>query len=347
MALPFTTQAHNKILHNHYLKADCQLFNVGGYDDRIAYLKTLLESRVVPHMGNVSRDLDSVKTSHDWKARILCDQGKPVAAVIFQTVFVQDSYVGRTIPIRYLFTVDPNVGKKGYEETLVDYVIEFSKSYFKYTPDLSFSTCAHEVGTIEAFKDKGFKVFDQLENFIVKGHTHMHLKLEGSGVTEKAAPIKGLKITMPGSVERDSGVKRGWDEDDGVPAYRDTKRARGEGADYSRKPREERIPLKGLYIAQIKSGRKTIEGRINSGMFKNLASGTVVEFHNNSDSVKCKVVKKVVYSSFREMLEKEGVQKCLPECRSVDDGARIYDAIPSYTDKARAHGVLAIHLQLT
>ena len=51
------------------------------------------------------------------------------------------------------------------------------------------------------------------------------------------------------------------------------------------------------------------------------------------------------YQSFRQMLEGEGVEACLPGVRGVDAGARIYDGIPGYSQRAMQFGVLAIHIE--
>lgn len=103
------------------------------------------------------------------------------------------------------------------------------------------------------------------------------------------------------------------------------------------------------YIHQIRDGGKTIEGRINTGMFLRFKAGETVRFFytsNPSDDVTCRIVKVAAFSNFPEMLEKEGFQKCLTDIRTLSEAIRIYDNIPGYKEKAARFGVLAIHLEV-
>jgi len=105
------------------------------------------------------------------------------------------------------------------------------------------------------------------------------------------------------------------------------------------------VTLKQQYIRQIKNGSKTVEGRINSGMFLKFRAGDEVRFFCNTDEVTCRVTKITSYNSFRDMLEATGVENCLADVRSLEEGVRIYDNIPGYAAKARQFGVLAIHIE--
>jgi ASC-1-like (ASCH) protein len=108
--------------------------------------------------------------------------------------------------------------------------------------------------------------------------------------------------------------------------------------------REERIPLKIQYLRLIQQGRKTVEGRVNTTMFRALQENQKVTFFSGNDEVRCTITKKRVYSSFREMLIYCGVEKCLPDITSLESAVRVYDAIPGYKDKAQQFGVVALHL---
>jgi ASC-1-like (ASCH) protein len=113
-------------------------------------------------------------------------------------------------------------------------------------------------------------------------------------------------------------------------------------------PRPLQVTLRKIYIHAIREGRKTIEGRVNSGMFQNLPVGREMRFFymaNAQDDVVCKVVKINKYASFREMVTKENYKACVPEAYSIDHAASLYEAIPGYVEKAQQYGVLAIHLE--
>ena len=157
------------------------------------------------------------------------------------------------------------------------------------------------------------------------------------------------KIEMPGlgsstyfETPRQS-IKRKWEQDDDArPPVRRTDEARSTPTN----ARPIDVPLKQVYLAQIKSGRKTVEGRVDNGMFKRMQEGSTVKFFNQTDSVICEIVKRTHYPSFKDMLEGEGVEACLPGCRSLQEGVRIYDGIPGYADKARQFGVVGLKLLL-
>lgn len=107
-----------------------------------------------------------------------------------------------------------------------------------------------------------------------------------------------------------------------------------------------RITLMAKYLLQIQKGWKTIEGRINSGMMKQLKVGHEVTWYSRGLEVKTKIVAIRNYDSFRNMLAAEGVQNCLADVQDLDVGDLIYKRIPGYSARAAQHGVLAIQLQL-
>jgi len=108
--------------------------------------------------------------------------------------------------------------------------------------------------------------------------------------------------------------------------------------------RYDEIPLKRQYFELVKSGRKTVEGRINSGPFAKMEAGNFFYFKNGEEKVGCLVTGAIKYKTFREMLSNEGVEKCLPGITSIDEGARIYDGIPGYREKAQRFGVVALQI---
>lgn len=110
-------------------------------------------------------------------------------------------------------------------------------------------------------------------------------------------------------------------------------------------PRLTSVSIKKQYLHLIMNGSKTVEGRINSGMFARMKEGENVQFFCGDEKVLCQITALKRYSSFAEMLEIEGVQRCLPDVRTLAEGIRIYDSIPSFTQRARESGVVAIHLR--
>ena len=95
-------------------------------------------------------------------------------------------------------------------------------------------------------------------------------------------------------------------------------------------------------------GLKTIEGRKNKGLFQQMQDGDIVEWTNDSiipRSVKTKITGKAVYPTFREYLETEGLDKCLPGITNMDDGLSIYYKYFTQQEE-KVFGVVAIRLEL-
>jgi ASC-1-like (ASCH) protein len=98
----------------------------------------------------------------------------------------------------------------------------------------------------------------------------------------------------------------------------------------------------------IAEGRKTVEGRLNKGKFKNVAVGDNVVFTNDSfgysraHNVCVTAVKH--YPSFRTYLGKERLQKCLPGVSDFKNGVTVYRQFYS-AEAEREYGVLAIRFK--
>jgi ASC-1-like (ASCH) protein len=72
---------------------------------------------------------------------------------------------------------------------------------------------------------------------------------------------------------------------------------------------------------------KTIEGRKNKGRFKEMNVGDIIQWNNNDflpRTIITVIKKKTVYKSFKEYLENEGLQKCLPGIPSLEHGLSVY-----------------------
>lgn len=110
-------------------------------------------------------------------------------------------------------------------------------------------------------------------------------------------------------------------------------------------PAPKPVTLKKIYIDQIRSGKKTVEGRIDKGMFQQFREGDRVRFFAGQEEVICKIIKITKYKSFPDMLKEEGFKACLPESPTFEQACREYDVIPNYTSMSKEHGVLGIKIQ--
>lgn len=108
-----------------------------------------------------------------------------------------------------------------------------------------------------------------------------------------------------------------------------------------------KMTIKNFYFKKIVSGEKTIEGRLNRGFFKRVQEGEFIEFinsSNRSESVVVQIFAKRIYRTFRQMLEHEGVEYCLPGVYSVEHGSKIYARLPGYAQGERESGVVALEI---
>jgi ASC-1-like (ASCH) protein len=102
------------------------------------------------------------------------------------------------------------------------------------------------------------------------------------------------------------------------------------------------------WFTLISLGLKTVEGRKNSGKFKDMEIGEIIEWVNfdfKPRKVRTKIVGKNVYKTFEEYLLTEGVDKCLPGMKDVKHGLAVY--FKYYTKEQESEfGVVAIKLEL-
>lgn len=102
------------------------------------------------------------------------------------------------------------------------------------------------------------------------------------------------------------------------------------------------------WFTLILLGLKTVEGRKNKGRFKEMKIGDTIKWTNNDfkpRSVVTKITKKTYYSTFKEYLISEGLDKCLPGIPDMDTGLSVYFKYFTKEDE-REFGVIAIGLEL-
>jgi ASC-1-like (ASCH) protein len=105
------------------------------------------------------------------------------------------------------------------------------------------------------------------------------------------------------------------------------------------------IKIMRKYFDSVANGSKTVEGRISSGPYKDIRAGQTVEFICDDSRILCSVKASIFYGSFKEMLEKEGVMRCLPETTTVEEGLAIYHSFEGYEKRSKDYGVRAIRIE--
>jgi ASC-1-like (ASCH) protein len=82
------------------------------------------------------------------------------------------------------------------------------------------------------------------------------------------------------------------------------------------------------WFSLIKIGANKCEGRLNKGDFSEMKKGDNIIFTNNDFEFprlfRCKITSVHNYSSFKEYLDVEKLEKCLPGINTIDEGVKIY-----------------------
>ena len=102
------------------------------------------------------------------------------------------------------------------------------------------------------------------------------------------------------------------------------------------------------WFTLISMGLKSVEGRKNKGRFKEMKIGDIVLWSNNDFApreVLTKITGKAEYNNFKEYLETEGLDKCLPGIKDIDIGLSVYYKYFTKEDE-KEFGVVAIRLEL-
>jgi ASC-1-like (ASCH) protein len=102
-----------------------------------------------------------------------------------------------------------------------------------------------------------------------------------------------------------------------------------------------KMGLQEEYLRAIAEGKKKIEGRLYDEKRQKIKPGDTIIFENK---LMCVVKDIRVYSSFREMLESEGIENVLPGIRNVEEGVKVYRKFYS-EEKEKKYGVAAIEIE--
>lgn len=105
--------------------------------------------------------------------------------------------------------------------------------------------------------------------------------------------------------------------------------------------------IKEPHFTDIAKSIKTVEGRLNKGMFKKMQIGDIIIFESSQSrqKIKIQIVRKTPYNSFKSMLETEGLLRVLPHEPSIESGLRnIYH---KYYTPQQEHefGVIALEMK--
>lgn len=322
---------------------------------RVVY-QALKEKVNILFASDILKDIENPNIS---RSRILFCDDAPIGAILFNSSITEeneDLNIKKGLGIREIIVIGKGESDK---ELVYKKLIEkaVQKAQESKAECLYLLTDDSNQETISLFKHTGFtEVFlkgtNYTEQLVIKNFMQDQPKTEEINKTEieNNSNAKGVFENRP--KRKTSDQSKMENNDNRVKRLKqEPSKIANEFApkQQQRSSKMHTCTLKKIYLDQILSGKKTVEGRINSGMFLRIKEGDSIKFFCGSNNyytkVICKVTKIEKFASFEAMLNQVGYQNCLPECYSLYQAANEYSKIPHYTDKARQNGVLALHIE--
>lgn len=107
-----------------------------------------------------------------------------------------------------------------------------------------------------------------------------------------------------------------------------------------------RMHLRGEYLSLIRSGSKIYEGRLAEPEYDDIAPGTIIAFHSDTEELRVVVESKTHHASFREMLSAYGVSAFLPFHSDLDEAVELYRGFPGYREGEGVYGAYAMKVKV-
>lgn len=109
-----------------------------------------------------------------------------------------------------------------------------------------------------------------------------------------------------------------------------------------------KLTVQDPWFSLIYCGNKTVEGRLAKNKFTEMKVGDIIIFSNDTLGflrfIKKKIVKINKYETFKEYLNKEKLEKCLPTITDIQNGVSIYRQFYS-KQKEKKYGIIAIEFR--
>lgn len=115
----------------------------------------------------------------------------------------------------------------------------------------------------------------------------------------------------------------------------------------------EYMNLDTIHFNNILSKKKIYETRIYDKKRQQIKLLDIINFTDRGSdrSFYARIVELSYFDNFREAIEEVGVEKVLPNAKSLDDGIGIYETFPhkeygTYKEAAKKYGILRMKFQL-
>lgn len=106
------------------------------------------------------------------------------------------------------------------------------------------------------------------------------------------------------------------------------------------------MKINSFLFDKVKSDEKSVEARIATPDYAGIEIGDKIQFFCGSKTVLRKIVGRTSYKTFAEMLQTEGINKCLPGVKSFAVAVEFYRHLFDDTNLQLHHGVVASQLEL-
>lgn len=108
------------------------------------------------------------------------------------------------------------------------------------------------------------------------------------------------------------------------------------------------LAVRNKYFDAIWTGKKTVECRLNSAKYKDLAPGMKINFTvaDTHKSAIATILAINTYPDFKSMLLAQGLENALPGVKTMQEGVKIYESFPKYKKNVKTTGVIAISFKL-
>ncbi|HKZ00552.1 MAG TPA: ASCH domain-containing protein [Rhabdochlamydiaceae bacterium] len=305
--------------------------------EKFGLVQNLFRGRLLSEISHPDELLNSIWTRKDEKTEFLTDRGRDIGLISYKRKLSGSSFEMSTLAL-----FDPkNDAKKGYGTHLLQRI----------------ESAARDLGADSiVFKNRNSQSLSPFFQFLEhKGFEMRSYQNHGTADldTEVCFTKNLLKKRKRDDLctYEDKPVKKASDVTNAANSAKDCVSEMPPAKKKCLQPparmimNHHELTLKREYIPPIRMGKKTVEGRIDSGMPSRFKAGDTLRLYCAQDEINCRIVRIDRYRSFREMLEQADFRKCIPEARTIEEALGAYTRIPGYMDRAKQHGVLAIHLE--
>ena len=316
-------------------------------------VEEVFKSQIEPLYGNQDGALRKIRDGTDRRCEVLLYNDNPVGFVVYkrekQREYEREGLVD-SFEVKSLVIIEPNDrNREIYGTMLVNRVMKLAQRNF--AKNLHITVSERDQKMAEFFRSKGFSVGATWQDKYIKGVKEYLIDIS---IPEKKKEMVQQAENEPKMEKKEVTKKRersrSRDRDlEQADFAQPKKRSRTEKKASSGVRKDlHHLTMKKKYIHQIRTGEKTVEGRISKGAVLKYRPGDKIHFYyfsNTSDDVTCQIVDVKRFNSFREMLVDSGFKSCIPDAISLELGVKAYDQIPKYSEKAAKFGVTAIHLR--